>query len=101
VAKHATTLYPEEPQITEGGLKQAWKRKREEERRVKEAGMGRVVKWNWKARVMYVQCRTGKGNLQAPGDTRLGSQTTLNAGSVEDMRRQASTSPWSVCTEKT
>jgi len=26
-----------------------------------------------------------------PGDTRLGSQTTLNAGSVEDMRRQAST----------
>jgi len=65
LAKHATTLYPEDPQITEGGLKQAWKRKREEERRVKGAGMGRVVKWNRKARVMYVQCRTGKGNLQA------------------------------------
>jgi len=28
-------------------------------------GMGRVVKWNRKARVAYVQCRTGKGNLQA------------------------------------
>jgi len=38
---------------------------REEERRVKGAGMGRVVKWNRKARVAYVQCRTGKGNLQA------------------------------------
>jgi len=35
LAKHATTLYPEDPQITEGGLKQAWQRKREEERRVK------------------------------------------------------------------
>jgi len=65
LAKHATTLYPEDPQITEGGLKQAWKRMREEERRVKGAGMGRVVKWNRKARVAYVQCRTGKGNLQA------------------------------------
>jgi len=65
LAKQATTVYPEEPQITEGGLKQAWKRKREEERRVKDAGMGRVVKWNRKARVAYVQCRTGKGNLQA------------------------------------
>jgi len=27
--------------------------------------MGRVVKWNRKARDMYVQWRTGKGNLQA------------------------------------
>jgi len=65
LAKEATNLYPEEPQITEGGLKQAWKRMREEERRVKGVGMGRVVKWNRKARVAYVQCRTGKGNLQA------------------------------------
>jgi len=46
-------------------LKQSWKRKREEERRVKGAGMGRVVRWNRKARVAYVQCCTGKGNLQA------------------------------------
>jgi len=38
---------------------------REEERRVKGAGMGRVVKWNRRARVTYAQCRTGKGNLQA------------------------------------
>jgi len=65
LAKEATHVYPEDPQITEGGLKQAWKRKREEERRVKGAGMGRIVKWNRKARVAYVQCRTGKGNLQA------------------------------------
>jgi len=64
LGKEATNLYLEDPQITEGGLKQAWKRMREEERRVKGAGMGRVVKWNWKARVAYVQCRTGKGNLQ-------------------------------------
>ena len=27
--------------------------------------MGRVVEWNRKARVIYVQCCTGKGNLQA------------------------------------
>jgi len=65
LAKEATTLYPEDPQITEGGLKQAWRRMREEERRVKGAGMGRVVKWNRKARTAYVQCRTGKGNLEA------------------------------------
>ena len=32
---------------------------------MKGAGMGRIVKWNRKARVAYVQCRTGKGNLQA------------------------------------
>jgi len=63
LAKEATNLYPEEPQITEGGLKQVWKRKREEERRVKGVRIGRVVKWNRKARVAYVQCRTGKGNL--------------------------------------
>jgi len=35
-----------------GRAKQAWKKKREEERRVKEAGMGRVIKWNRRARVM-------------------------------------------------
>jgi len=65
LAKEATHLYLEDPQIIEGGLKQAWKRKREEERRVKGAGIGRAVKWNRMARVAYVQYRTGKGNLQA------------------------------------
>jgi len=65
LAKEATNLYPEDPQITEEGLKQTWKRMREEERRVKGAGIGRVVKWNRRARVAYLQCRTGKGNLQA------------------------------------
>jgi len=44
LAKEATNLYPEDPHITEGGLKQEWKRKREEEQRVKGAGMGRVVR---------------------------------------------------------
>jgi len=65
LAKEAINLYPEDLQIMKGGLKQAWKRMREEERRVKGAGMGRVVKWNRKARTTYVQCYTGKGNLQA------------------------------------
>ena len=65
LAKEATNLYLKDPQITEGGLKQAWRKMREEERRVKGAGMGRVVRWNRKARVAYVQCHTGKGNLQA------------------------------------
>jgi len=44
LAKMATQLYPEDPQITEGGLKQAWRKMREKERRVKGAGMGRVVR---------------------------------------------------------
>jgi len=44
LAKTATQLYPEDLQIIEGGLKQAWRMIREEERRVKGAGMGRVVK---------------------------------------------------------
>jgi len=38
---------------------------REEERRVKGAGMGRIMKWSRKARVTYVQCRTVEGNPQA------------------------------------
>jgi len=65
LAKETTNLYFEDPQITQGGLKQALRKMREEERRVKGVGMGRVVKWNRKVRVAYVQCRTGKGNLQA------------------------------------
>jgi len=65
LAKEATNLYPEDSQITEGGLKQAWRKMREKERRLKGVGMGRVVGWNRKAGVAYVQCRTGKGNLQA------------------------------------
>jgi len=57
IAKEGTEVVePERPQITEGGLKQAWKKKREAESRVMGAGIGRVN---------YVYCRTGKGNLQA------------------------------------
>jgi len=48
--------------ITERGLRQEWKRRRAEERKVKGTGMGRVVRRNRKARV---NCRTRKGNLQA------------------------------------
>ena len=51
--------------ITEGGLRQKWKSRRAEERKVKGTGMRRVVRWNRKAPVNYVHCRTGKGNLQA------------------------------------
>jgi len=58
-------IYPEDPQIIEGGLKQAWRKMKEAKGRVKGVGMGRVVKWNRKARVAYIQYRTGKGNLQA------------------------------------
>ncbi|KAF8419213.1 hypothetical protein EV426DRAFT_702095 [Tirmania nivea] len=57
--------YPEEPQITEGGLRQEWKRMREAERKVAGTGGGRVVRWGRKARLNYVHCRTGKGNLQS------------------------------------
>ena len=38
-----------------GGLKHPWKRKREERRRVKGAGMGRVIKWSQKTRVNYAR----------------------------------------------
>jgi len=51
LAKAATKEEAEAMIITERGLKQAWKKMREEETRVKGAGMGRVVKWNRKARV--------------------------------------------------
>jgi len=51
--------------ITEGELRQEWKRRRAEERKVKGTRMGRVVKWNRKARVNYIHCRTGNSNLQA------------------------------------
>ena len=103
LAKAATMEgYAEAPQITSGGLKQAWKRRREEERRVKGAGMGRVVKWNRKARVMYVPIsQLEKVNLQAWRQQKLDKQTTQNAGNVEDMRRQGKhVSRWSVRTEE-
>lgn len=51
--------------ITEGGLKEAWKKMRKEERCVRGTREGRVVKWERKVRVSYVHCRTNKGNLQS------------------------------------
>ena len=38
---------------------------RKNERCVRGTGGGRVVNWERKARVSYVHCRTGKGNLQS------------------------------------
>ena len=49
--------------ITEGGLQQESKKIRDNERNVEGVGAGGVVWWNRKARVNYVHCRTGKGNL--------------------------------------
>ena len=51
--------------VMEGSLKEAWKKMRKEERCVRGTREGRVVKWERKARVSYVHCRTNKGNLQS------------------------------------
>src|SRR5205807_985897 len=48
---------------TEGGVKQAWERKRKADREVTGTGRGRTLKWNRKALLNYTQCRTGKGRL--------------------------------------
>ena len=53
------------PNITEGALKEVWKRMRREERCGKGTGAGRVVNWNRKARLSYIHCRTNKGNFQS------------------------------------
>ena len=54
---------PKFPVVMEDGLKEAWKKMRKQDRCVKGTGEGRVVKWERKARVSYVHCRTNKGNL--------------------------------------
>ena len=51
---------PTFPVITEGGLKEVWKRMRKEERCMKSTGEGRVVRWERKARVSYVHYRTNE-----------------------------------------
>ena len=56
---------PTFPVITKEGLKEVWKRIRKEKRYIKGTGGGRVVKWERKAKVSYVYCRTGKRNLQS------------------------------------
>jgi len=77
--------------VTEGGLKQGWKKMREE-RRVKGTGMGRVIRWNRKAHINYVHCRTGKGNLQA---WRNVIDDTVDPKCRKcGMWRQAGTQPW-------
>ena len=54
---------PAFPVIMEEGLKKTWKMLRKEERCMKGTEEGRVVKWERKARVSYVHCRTNKRNL--------------------------------------
>ena len=51
--------------ITEGGLKEGCKKMRREDRYVTGTGGVRVVKWERKARMAYLHCRTSKGNLQS------------------------------------
>jgi len=57
---------------------------------VRGTGMGRVVRWNRKARVNYVHCRTGKGNLQAWGhvlDDSIGQEHQKCGGYAEMQAR--------------
>jgi len=63
LAKEGAEKTSKKTWITEGGLKQAWVKKRKAERCVQGTGMGRVLKWNRKALYNYTQCRTGKGRL--------------------------------------
>jgi len=63
LAKEGAEKTPNTTRIMEGGLKQAWAKKRKVERCVKGIGMGRVLKWNRKVLPNYTQCRTGKGRL--------------------------------------
>ena len=51
--------------ITEVALKEIWQKMRREERCMRGIGEGRVVKWERKGSVLYVYCRTNKGNLQS------------------------------------
>jgi len=92
LAKATTKEGAEALVITEEGLKQPWKWIREEQlkRKVKGVGIGRVIKWNRKVRVTYIQCYTGKGNLQA-WSHRIGKALTLNTRDVGNMRKQANT----------
>ena len=59
----ATGGRPDPLQITEGGLRQVWKAKRQAERAVEGYGKGRIPGWNRRAVVNYTHTRTGKGNL--------------------------------------
>jgi len=61
---------------------------REDERKVKGGGMGRVVKWNRKSHMSNV---APEKETSKPGDTKSEKQTTRNAGDVGSMRKQAST----------
>ena len=49
--------------VMEGGLKEVWKKMRRQEKYLKGVGGRKVVKWERKARVSYIHCRTNKGNL--------------------------------------
>ena len=63
VKLEATGDWPGPLQITEWGLRQVWKAKRQAERAVEGYGKGRVPGWNRRALVNYTHTRKGKGNL--------------------------------------
>ena len=62
-AKRASSLMPEMEHITEGGIKQWWRRSRTRERKKEDTVQGRAIKWNRTALRNYTHCRTGKGRL--------------------------------------
>ena len=50
-------------QITEGGIKQAWKETRKVAREVPGFGLGQLVKWDRHSLTNYTHLRTNKGHL--------------------------------------
>ena len=63
LAKEGAESVVETPIITEGGVRREWKKKRENERKVRGTGQGRAIRWNRKALHNFAQCRTGKGRI--------------------------------------
>ena len=59
-AKRAASMMPARRIITEGGVRQYWKKRREASERT---GVGRTIRWNRKALHNYAQCRTGMGRI--------------------------------------
>lgn len=51
------------PQVMKGGMCVMWKNRRSEERAKSRLGMSRVVCWNRRAVLRYMDLRVGKGDL--------------------------------------
>ena len=54
-------------QITEGGIKQAWKETRKVAREVPGFGLGKFVRWDRHSLTNYTHLRTNKGHLNQIG----------------------------------